>query len=164
MAAGRYWLWVEGVQTLQDGLRELNAGTGVAVVGGEWTFLTCSPLAWWIASTRASLAGARPSSEVTMRVGIWARLGPKLGRDQAWALAISSAARDSGVQPASGAMPSAASEAAMPARTFCLVSGVASGGSWARPAMSAAEMRPMPAMGLGFAVPVALQGLFSNAS
>ena len=69
--------------------------------------------AFFAAATKASFSGARPSSEVITRIGRVASFGALVAKSHwAW-LAMISWARLSGVQPASGAMPSAANEAAI---------------------------------------------------
>jgi hypothetical protein len=75
---------------------------------GMWVAVICVPPALWTAATKASLEGARPSSEVMTRMGRVVSFGARLGTFQSVALVMRSCARLSGVHPASGEMPSAA--------------------------------------------------------
>ena len=68
---------------VRDGLLEGDALVGVGVIGGH---VDCGDLgspALWRASTKASLDGARPSSEVMTRMGRVASLGARSGKFQA---------------------------------------------------------------------------------
>src|SRR5258708_6900634 len=89
-----------------------------------WMVFTSSLPALWRASTRASLGGASPSSEGMTSMGRGASFGARFTKFHLAALAMTSLARLSGVQPASGAMSCGARPAATPlVASSCLSAG-----------------------------------------
>ncbi len=96
------------------------------------------------AATKALLDAARPASEVVTSSGQSASAGARWGTFQVSALAMASLASDFGVQPASGAIPSAAKDLAIVAMARSrYAAGMV---SILSTPMSAAETRMMPRM------------------